>query len=118
MKRWIGHSVLGRRSPSLCVSPLKPTQVGTKEIRGSPLTCRANANPRHSLIGLSVCHTIVATSQLAKARILLIAMSLAPETRISKTLTGGGAARINGGDNEGRLGLPETAPRRPAMTVP
>src|SRR2546426_3141771 len=71
MKRWIGHSVLGRRSPSLCVSPLKPTQVGTKEIRGSPLTCRANANPRHSLIGLSVCHTIVATSQLAKARILL-----------------------------------------------
>src|SRR5438876_996070 len=54
MKRWIGHSVLGRRSPSLCVSPLKPTQVGTKEIRGSPLTCRANANPRHSLIGLSV----------------------------------------------------------------
>src|SRR5438552_13532682 len=90
MKRWIGHSVLGRRSPSLCVSPLKPTQVGTKEIRGSPLTCRANANPRHSLIGLSVCHTIVATSLLAKARILLIATSLAPETRISKTLTGAG----------------------------
>jgi len=39
---------------------------------------------------LSVCHTIVATSQLAKARILLIATTLAPETRISKTLTGGG----------------------------
>src|SRR5438132_5664590 len=75
MKRWIGHSVLGRRSPFLCVSPLKPAQVGTQEIRGLPLTCRANANPRHSLIGLSVCHTIVATSQLAKARILLIATS-------------------------------------------
>src|SRR2546428_13565049 len=101
MKRWIGHSVLGRRSPSLCVSPLKPTQVGTKEIRGSPLTCRANANPRHSLIGLSVCHTIVTTSQLAKARILLIAMTMALKEQDIENLDRGRVGRIIGATTKG-----------------